>query len=77
MKDLLDKNYWEKRYDDQTASWDIGKPSGPLKEYIDQITNKDIAILIPGCGNAHEAKYLLQQGHCLKSFTCINYLTRI
>ena len=62
MKDLLDKNYWDKRYDDQTASWDIGKPSRPLKEYIDQITNKDIAVLIPGCGNAHEAKYLLQQG---------------
>ena len=62
MKDLLDKNYWDKRYDDQTASWDIGKPSRPLKEYIDQITNKDIAVLIPGCGNAHEAEYLLQVG---------------
>ena len=62
MKDLLDKNYWDKRYDDQTASWDIGKPSRPLKEYIDQITNKDIAVLIPGCGNAYEAEYLLKVG---------------
>jgi hypothetical protein len=24
--------------------------------------NKDIAILIPGCGNTYEAAYLLEQG---------------
>ena len=59
---MLDKNYWDKRYVDDSATWDIGKVSRPLKEYIDQLTNKEIAVLIPGCGNAHEAEYLLQQG---------------
>ena len=32
------------------------------KEYIDQITDKSIRILIPGCGNAHEAEYLFRLG---------------
>jgi len=62
MEKVLDKNYWDKRYHDRETGWDIGKVSRPLKEYIDQLANKDIAILIPGCGNAYEAEYLLQQG---------------
>ncbi len=62
MENKLDKNYWDKRYIDQTAVWDMGQVSPPLKAYIDQLTNKDIAILIPGCGNAYEAEYLLSAG---------------
>jgi hypothetical protein len=33
-----------------------------LKKYIDTLKDKDIAILIPGCGNTYEAAYLLEQG---------------
>jgi SAM-dependent methyltransferase len=33
-----------------------------LKAYIDQLTNKNIRILIPGCGSGYEAEYLLKQG---------------
>jgi len=58
----LDKNYWNERYQKGETSWDIGYPAPALKEYIDQLDNKNIAILIPGCGNAHEAEYLLKQG---------------
>ena len=36
--------------------------SPPLKAYIDGLTNKDLKILIPGCGNAYEAEYLLNKG---------------
>jgi len=57
----MSKNYWNSLYDKDEISWDIGFPSPALKEYIDQLTNKDIAILIPGCGNAYEAEYLLAQ----------------
>ena len=46
----------------QTAGWDIGYPSTPLKEYIDQLKDKSITILIPGCGNAYEAAYLFERG---------------
>jgi methyl halide transferase len=56
------ENYWTNRYKDQSIGWDIGYPSTPLKEYIDQLTNKNIRILIPGAGNAYEAEYLYAQG---------------
>lgn len=58
----LDKNYWNGLYESGDYGWDIGYVSTPLKEYIDQLENKNISILIPGCGNAHEAAYLLQKG---------------
>jgi methyl halide transferase len=58
----LDEAYWSNRYSNNTAGWDIGTISTPLKEYIDQLTDKKIAILIPGCGNSYEAEYLLKKG---------------
>ncbi|MFT3908431.1 MAG: methyltransferase domain-containing protein [Ferruginibacter sp.] len=59
---FLDEKYWDDRYNEHTAVWDAGKITEPLKEYINQLTDKNIAILIPGCGNAHEAEYLLENG---------------
>jgi methyl halide transferase len=58
----LDKNYWNNRYKNNETGWDIGYISTPLKSYFDQLQNKDLRILIPGCGNAYEAEYLHQQG---------------
>lgn len=58
----LDKSYWDERYNNGESSWDIGYVSPPLKAYIDQLADKNITVLIPGCGNAYEAEYLLQQG---------------
>ncbi len=58
----LDDEYWSNRYETDDAAWDVGIISTPLKEYIDQLTDKNISILIPGCGNSYEAAYLLQQG---------------
>lgn len=62
MTNTLDADYWSKRFEVQDTPWDIGHVSTPLKEYIDQLTNKQQAILIPGCGNGHEASYLLANG---------------
>ncbi|MFC4261760.1 methyltransferase domain-containing protein [Ferruginibacter yonginensis] len=59
---LLDDNYWSERYYNQQTSWDMQQVSPPIKAYFDQFTDKNAAILIPGCGNAYEAEYLLQQG---------------
>lgn len=59
MKAVTD---WEARYQEGNTGWDVGEISTPLKEYFDQIQNKEISILIPGCGNAHEASYLHEQG---------------
>ncbi len=54
--------YWSNRYNEEQTGWDIGYPSTPLKEYIDQLENKEQKILIPGAGNAYEAEYLHKNG---------------
>lgn len=56
------QEYWNNRYRENQTGWDIGSPSTPLKTYIDQLTDKSLEILIPGCGNAYEAEYLLENG---------------
>lgn len=58
----LDKTYWNNRYLNDDARWNIGYPSTPLKTYIDQLEDKTIRILVPGAGNAYEVEYLWQQG---------------
>jgi SAM-dependent methyltransferase len=58
----LDQEYWDNQYKTNATGWDLGKVSPPIKEYIDTLKNKNISILIPGCGNSHEAEYLLSQG---------------
>ncbi|MFZ1331498.1 MAG: Rho-binding antiterminator [Flavobacteriales bacterium] len=58
----LDRNFWETRYTTSDTGWDIGGPSTPLKEYMDQLTDKDLHILIPGAGRAYEAEYAHRLG---------------
>ena len=58
----LTKDFWNNRYKNKETGWDIGYASTPLKNYIDQLENKEIRILIPGCGNAYEAEYLHLKG---------------
>ena len=61
-RSILDAEYWSNRYLENKTGWDIGFGSSPLTEYISQLKDKNISILIPGCGNAYEAEILLEQG---------------
>jgi thiopurine S-methyltransferase len=54
--------YWDERYKKEATPWDIGYAATPLSNYFDQLTNKHIKLLIPGCGNAYEAEYLVKHG---------------
>lgn len=58
----MSKDYWNNLYNKDEIGWDIGFPSPTIKEYIDQLHSKELSILIPGCGNAYEAEYLLAEG---------------
>mgnify|MGYP006081386879 FL=1 len=58
----LSKNFWESRYEKETTGWDLGEVSSPIKAYFDQVENKSLRILIPGCGNGHEVEYLFNLG---------------
>ncbi len=63
--------FWEKKYIEDNIGWDIGHISTPIKEYIDQLQNKNIRILIPGAGNSYEAEYLHNLG--FKNVTVIDW----
>lgn len=67
---MLDKEFWNNRYKNKQTGWDIGRPSTPLQTFIDSLKDKDLAILIPGCGKAYEAEYLHLKG--FKNVTLID-----
>lgn len=69
--EALDKAYWNQRYVSKQTGWDVGHISTPLKEYFDQLSRKDISILIPGAGNAYEAEYLFRAG--FKHITVVDW----
>ncbi|VAV83831.1 Thiopurine S-methyltransferase [hydrothermal vent metagenome] len=58
----LTETFWDNRYKTKVTGWDLGKISTPLKTYFDQLTDKNLKILIPGGGNSHEAEYLNKKG---------------
>ena len=58
----LNEKYWNDRYLNDQAGWDLGSASAPLKDFFDTLSNRSIRILIPGAGNAYEAEYLKQKG---------------
>lgn len=65
----LDETYWDRRYKKDATGWDIGHPSPPLTNYVDQLHDKNQEILIPGAGYGHEAIYLHKEG-----FKCVTVL---
>lgn len=58
----LDEQFWDERYQNKNIGWDLAEISTPLKAYFDQLTNKELSILIPGGGNSYEAEYLHKKG---------------
>lgn len=61
-ENTFDQSYWEDRWQNNQTGWDIGHVSTPIKEYFDQVEDKSLRILIPGCGNAWEGEYLYSIG---------------
>lgn len=58
----LSEDFWDNCYKTKETGWDLGHVSPPLKAYFDQLTNKNLKILIPGGGNSYEAEYLHHLG---------------
>ena len=67
---MLSESFWDDRWKNQETGWDVGYASPVLCRFIDKIEDKDAAILIPGCGNAYEAEYLVSKG--FKSITLMD-----
>jgi SAM-dependent methyltransferase len=62
MSNFLSSEYWNDRYIQNDTGWDIGMVSPPIKEYLDVQQDRNLKILIPGCGMGHEGKYLFERG---------------
>ena len=58
----MNRKRWSEKYKSNDIGWDVGSITTPLKEYIDQLVDKDIKIIIPGAGNSYEAEYLFNNG---------------
>jgi len=60
----LNKEFWDQRYVSNDTGWDASHITTPIKHYFDQLDDKDknLRILVPGCGNAHEAEYVFSSG---------------
>jgi methyl halide transferase len=71
IPEFLSPEYWQNRYLNAETQWDLKAVSPPLKAYIDQLENKDLDILIPGCGNGYEGWYLYENG--FKNITLIDF----
>ncbi|MFM7709452.1 MAG: methyltransferase domain-containing protein [Ferruginibacter sp.] len=54
--------YWNARYAMGQTGWDLGSVSPAFIHYFSAMSNKEMAILIPGCGNSHEAAWLIACG---------------
>ncbi|MCC7028849.1 MAG: methyltransferase domain-containing protein [Chitinophagaceae bacterium] len=57
-----DRDFWDQRWRANETGWDLGYVSPAIEAYLSQYPDKHAAILIPGCGNAYEAAYLIKQG---------------
>jgi thiopurine S-methyltransferase len=63
MSDMdLGSSFWTERYTSGETGWDLGAVSDPLRCYFDQLTDKQLEILIPGGGRSYEAEYLHRLG---------------
>ena len=58
----FDAAYWETRYRDGRIGWDIQGVSPAFLAWMEALPNLGDSILLPGCGNAHEARILLANG---------------
>ena len=79
----MTQQFWEQRWKNSQTGWDLGAASPPLTQYCAQIPpeKRHLAILIPGCGNGHEALFLLENGFSNITMldiapTAVEFLTR-
>ena len=55
-------DFWEARYANDETGWDAKAPTTPFVAFFETLKNKEVRILIPGCGNAYEGELLWRLG---------------
>ena len=52
---------WDQRWAQGTTSWDHGRASPPLADYVNRYDMRGRAV-VPGCGSGHEVRLLARKG---------------
>lgn len=60
--DTGQETYWQQRYTEGRHGWNVGRPTDPIRAYLDQLEDRSLRILLPGAGNAYEAEYAWRTG---------------
>lgn len=60
-QDSSKPDFWETRYRDRMTPWDAGRVPQALQDFRAHMA-PGTSVLIPGCGSAHEAYYLAENG---------------
>ena len=57
-----DPQMWDDRYADGLTGWDLGEAPPVLRDLIQDELRADGRMLVPGCGNGHDALALARAG---------------
>lgn len=62
MSTIFSPSYWEDRYKQEDAPWDLNEASPPIVHFLQSWPDKQSRILIPGGGRGYELAWLIQHG---------------
>lgn len=61
---LSTSNHWTNIYKDTgNPGWNLGEPAEALKDMLPRIKLSRAKVLVPGCGEGHDAAHFAQKGH--------------
>ncbi|MBC8721952.1 thiopurine S-methyltransferase [Paraburkholderia sp. 31.1] len=57
--------FWDERFERHFTPWDQAGVPSAFRAFAER--HRDVAVLIPGCGSAHEAGWLARQGNPVRA----------
>ena len=62
-------SYWEERYREGSARWDLGQPAAVLVDLLDSAWAPPIGrVAFPGSGTGHDLRYWIARGYDATGF---------
>jgi methyl halide transferase len=59
---IEDPSFWDKRYLENSANWDLKTPTPVFTSLIDKKFILPASLLVPGCGKGYDAVYAAEKG---------------
>ena len=62
IRDGYEQADWQKHYDDNELSWDLGEVANPFVRMWEDKAITPGTLIVPGCGQGHEVIYFAERG---------------